>query len=243
MKGDFPLKQKEQWIQSVLKELAQGKTREEVAQQLHHKSRASMDQRMRRYGYVWDPPHNTYVPKGQRTLQRHSVSSKAAEAVALLSQPSQDPASVAKKLGFGNPNELGQFMARNGFLWSHEAGNFVRTKAATEAPSQGQEQLAAVGIPPLGNVYEILSLLYQHEDKVRQLFDQTLPEHTMLPRYLIPGPNVVKSLHLTLGMNDLLKQFSVDKNVSQKEIVEIALVDFFKHHGYGSLVDRLLENS
>jgi hypothetical protein len=54
------------------------------------------------------------------------------------------------------------------------------------------------------------------------------PSEPALPRYLIPGRRITKSLVTVAPLDDLVKAYSKQYNVSQKEIYEIALVKFFK---------------
>lgn len=67
--------------------------------------------------------------------------------------------------------------------------------------------------------------------KKAQTNNSTDEETSELPRCLIHGSIDTKSVRMCTVLNDMLIAFSKERNINQKEIVEIAMVDFFTKYG------------
>jgi hypothetical protein len=85
-------------------------------------------------------------------------------------------------------------------------------------------------------------LLQRHKDR---LLDFIIPtgNHGKVPRYVIPGIPVTKSVHMMSPLDRLVRDFSKEKNISQREIFEVALVEFFRRYGYEREIETLLGSS
>jgi hypothetical protein len=98
------------------------------------------------------------------------------------------------------------------------------------------------GVPSNMDTYlPLLSFLKQHEETLHVLVSA---QSTVgrIPRYILPGIPVTKSVHMNYGLDQLVREFSQEKNMSQRDIFEVALVAFFKKYGYHQEVDTLLGN-
>ena len=61
-----------------------------------------------------------------------------------------------------------------------------------------------------------------------------------IPRYAVPGIPVTKSIYMKNQLAQLVTDFSKEKNIKQNDIVEAALIEYFKKYGYKSEVETLL---
>ena len=65
-------------------------------------------------------------------------------------------------------------------------------------------------------------------------------EEKRLPRYLISGEESLKSLSLPDALCKLLDDYSKKFKVTKKEIVKIALIEFFRKYGREEEIDKIL---
>lgn len=234
-------------IKQILDWLAEGLTREEVAERLGYKDFKSLDQFMRRHGHTWDSRRATYT-KDSDKKHKQPITTKALEVIALFEKPNADAKEIARKLHFANHYEMAKYMQARGYVWSSELGNYVSRdgKSPVRGNSDQEAKEAEVNgdttklIDP-GDYLHILSLLVKNEDKLVRLFEQINGPSSEIPRYVVPGAYTVKSIHMSVHLDQLVKQFSREKNISQKEIFEVAIIQFFQRYGYGAYVDELLE--
>lgn len=237
----------------ILDAMSGGMSREEVAEMYGHKDKASVDQYMRRQGYVWDRVRQTYVRKDSATAMHGRVSSsRAIDVIAQFRKPGADAREIAKRLRFTNHHEMARYMQARGYHWDAAMGNYVSTAqeqaedvekledAATEGPvAQGARGPALPSID-WGKFVPLLMRLQKHEDKLLSLLTQAATETAEVPRYAMPGVFTVKSIHMSVSLDQLVKEFSREKNISQREIFEVALVQFLKKYGYEREVEALL---
>ena len=64
-----------------------------------------------------------------------------------------------------------------------------------------------------------------------------------IPRFTLPGLFVTKSVHMTNTLDQMVRDFSKEKNINQREIFEVALIEFFQKYGYGREVETLLQQN
>ncbi|GAB4074295.1 hypothetical protein GCM10028778_17980 [Barrientosiimonas marina] len=61
-----------------------------------------------------------------------------------------------------------------------------------------------------------------------------------IPRYTIPGVGKTKTVQMIHSLDQMVTDFSREKNMSQRDIFEVALINFFKAYGYERQVEVLL---
>jgi len=66
-------------------------------------------------------------------------------------------------------------------------------------------------------------------------------EVSEIPRYFITGGYGTKAVRMNLVLDHMITAFSKEKNISQREIVEIAIVEFFLKYGETGLIQEFLE--
>ena len=57
-------------------------------------------------------------------------------------------------------------------------------------------------------------------------------ERETLPRYIVPGIVKTKGFSMAAKISKLTADFSKENDISQREIVETALIEYFKKYGF-----------
>lgn len=240
-------------LYDILDAMSVGLTREEVAEIYGHKDKATIDQFMRRHGYVWDKTRQNYVQKDVSGTHRGRISSsRAVDVIAQFRKPGADPKEIAKRLRFASHHEMAKYMRARGYRWDPDLGNYTVVSAEVEDKVNADADTTSEPAAPVptktpalpsidwGKFVPLLLRLQKNEDKLMQLLSQTLVESAEIPRYTIPGVFTVKSIHMNVSLDQLVKEFSREKNISQREIFEVALVQFFKKYGYEREIESIL---
>jgi hypothetical protein len=56
----------------------------------------------------------------------------------------------------------------------------------------------------------------------------------------VKGIAKTKSVQMSHLLHQLLEDYSYEKNITQRQIIETAIIDFFRKYGYKHEVDSLL---
>ncbi|GED34940.1 hypothetical protein P9761_24470 [Brevibacillus centrosporus] len=195
-----------------------------------------------------------------------TASSKAATVLSLFQKEGADARTIAKRLGFTDHRELAVYMKGKGYEWSSEAGNYVKMRGQVQEDlgndnsslqdfgeedreaGQGQPLGATTPVPvrftqleggKLEKYLPLLEMLERNKDKLIDLLVPTA-EDGKVPRYTIPGIFVTKSVHMTNTLDQLVRDYSKEKNISQRDIFTVALLDFFRRYGYEREVETLV---
>ncbi|WP_332310149.1 hypothetical protein [Brevibacillus parabrevis] len=250
----------------ILRGLTEGKTRDELAQELGHKNYKTLDIYMRRRNFTWDRQKKTYVPmytqkKNESYDWENDVSSKAMTIISHFQKKQGDSRSIARKLGFSDHREMASYMRAKGYHWSSEAENYVKAYGKVsgydEACHGRESEHQNTAFEPVHEVASsgkfseekkivdpYLPLLEMLERNKQKLIDLIVPDGGLgkVPRYVVPGIFVTKSVHMTNTLDQMVREYSKEKNISQRDIFTVALIDFFRRYGYESQVNGLLEN-
>lgn len=200
----------------ILHCLASGKKREQLAKEFGHKDYRSLDMYMRRSGYVWDSEMENYMIK-ESTIQFDAFktdkvqSGKVMQVIELFKQ-GLDAKKVAEQMFFSSHYSLADYMKQKGYGWNQEKKNYVWEMGKVE-----------------------------DEDAIESKITSTASIVEQVPRYLIPGIVKNKNISMSHLLDQLMVEFSKVKNIKQREIVEVALVEFFQKYGYTHEVKALLQ--
>jgi hypothetical protein len=247
-------------VESILEALSRGETRETLAQELGYKDDKGLDQYMRRREYVWDRRQQTYVRRAAGRQVAQPLASKALDVVFRLRSRKEDLSAVAKALGFESRKALGKYMASQGYRWSDSEHNFVAEgaeammeAAAVQRHSEGERAVASDdgvrvqatqrtegALWTQEDLAPMVAFWSQHQAALQQLVAKAQATDQALPRYAVPGVHMVKSLQMSSEINLLLQRFSVERGISQREILEIALVHFFQTYGYAAAIAEVM---
>ena len=249
-------------VERTLAELGAGKSREQLADEMGYSSYKSLDKYMRRRNFAYDSGLGNYVPKKQKELResgRAAGSSKVEMVLTLLEvEGLDDPREVARKAGFSDHLRLAEFMQERGYTWDGERSTYVFTGG-----SEGEESGAAAveespgdeGQPPglsgtgvsegseillrLGKFLPLLELLDEKKEELEELLKEEEGNMKQPNNYAIRGEPMNKNVYMSRLMGGLLEEFSDLHGMSQREVVEAALVDFFRENGFDRVEDIL----
>lgn len=242
-------------VESIQTALSSGETREALAQRLGYKDEKGLDQYMRRREYVWDRRKQNYVRRAAGRQVAQPLASKALDVVFRLQSKKEDLLTVAKALGFESRKDLGKYMASRGYRWSDQVQNYVaegteamaETSAAKEHVEQKETESQIKQVKraedaewTMKDLAPMMEFWSQNQAALQRLIDEVQTTENALPRYAVPGVHMVKSLQMSSEINQLLQRFSLERGISQREILEIALVQFFQKYGYASDVAEIM---
>lgn len=254
---------KREKLQFAREEMSRGRTREEVAASLGYSTYRSLDNAFRLEGYLFDKESGNYVLNGQAnsTQDINIRSNKADEVIALFAKQKWNAKEIAEKLDFENARSLALYMTSKGYAWDSTKSNYILEKESSSeigatgaAPEDHENQSESRNVLPftptssLGEMERYLPLLRyleENQDVLMELMDKKVEEMAPkgLPRYSIPGINVTKSVHMSNQLDQMVRDYSSEKKIAQRDIFEIALVRFFMEYGYEREVTTLLERS
>lgn len=233
-------------IETVLAMLEEGYTQDEIVQHYGNKNWKSIDMYFRRRGYRWKD--GTFIPFDEKKEQERkevlaSVQSeltKAAKIIRSLGKEYADIMEVATKNGFESTEELGQYMMSKGYKWNQEIENYVEfTQEEEEELPTEEHTLPTFNLERNQQVDALLTYLLQNEEQLKDLLDTT---NRQLPTFQLRGGNANKTLTMNTKLIALLVDYSSEYNVTQKSIIETALVEFFEKYNYKEEVNKLFLN-
>jgi hypothetical protein len=253
--GETAIQATDNKVDEILTGLAAGKTREQIALELEYKNYKSLDIYMKRKDFEWDNKRGYYFPKRDRTpivetLKLMDRPEGRVAAVLSLLKSGLDLKDISEQLKFHDHRELALFMKNKGYTWIEKDQTFIfsgknniKEESVTNVTNQ---TLKSSGINKGDNsmtinesTFEIMSFLENNKETLFELIS-THSGEAKIPRYTIRGVYTTKSVSMNYGMDQLIKEYSQEKNVSQKDVVEVALIDFFKKYGFNSEVSTLI---
>ena len=86
-----------------------------------------------------------------------------------------------------------------------------------------------------------LRYLHENRDELYQLLTGTRDDG-IIPRYALPGEVRTKSIYMSEVIAKLAGEFSKEKKVALKEVMEGALVEYLMKYGFKREVEMLLRN-
>ncbi len=228
--------------QIILQMFSEGYGCKEIAEKIGYKNSKQISCYMRRKGYRWDEKNNTYLAENEEHLDQSikisSESSKADSMVVDFNNGS-DLKIIVEKYGFENNLELGNYLRRNGYSWDNQAGTYVLDKQ--EPGSAFEKKQVVTTSSPEGKLDQASQeRQVNNEKRFREIKADDSSHIRKLPRYVIPGHTILKTMGITVRLNELIRAYAREYNLSQKEIFTIALIGFFEKYGYKDKLDFTL---
>ena len=218
-------------IQKTLELLESGKTKQEIADHFGH-GWSGVDMYFRRKGFRWDG--KTFVPQTEKkaSAQEESkhLATKAGQVIRQLNQSEKNIRQIARRNGFDTVDELGEYMLGQGYRWNNEIENYEYTEVAKVE----KEKTSTMD----DHHVELLQFLASNREKLEALLGKT--QDGTLPRYRFRGAKANKTLAFPTSLVTLLSDFSNEFNVTQRDVVEVALAEFFMKYGYAEQLDGAL---
>ena len=224
-------------VKAILVGMNEGKSREELAKEFGHSDYRSLDIYMRRRHFRWNPDKQRYEPMATVLGEDWLESGAKGKVKEILSQLDSglDPRTVAQNTGFRDHRALAEYMKKRGYVWEPDRKTYTPQRGAVPVDHDENKKPEDASIKRLSpsdrltfeDCEPLLKMLLANQDKLRELL-KVDPSETALPRYLIPGRRITKSVVTVVPLDDLVKAYSKQYNVSQKEIYEIAAIVFLK---------------
>lgn len=240
-------------VQEILQGLAKGMTRDDLAKQFGHKNYKTLDIYMRRRHFTWDGQRQTYKLEQESPKVATVDTSKAYRITQLITQQEElDLQRIAQLTNFDGYKELAAYMAANDYSWSAEANNYVKVrnssvpaiphepKISKESSEPELSQLSIFSDENMGEYLELLKMLKANELRLLQIL-QPYGAGGQIPRYTIPGVAKTKTVQMIHSLDQMVTDFAKEKNMTQRDVFEVALIDFFKRYGYERQVELLLK--
>jgi hypothetical protein len=231
-------------------ELLKFQTRDEAAEEMGYKNYKSMDMYMRRKNFRYDRDTGQYVPQQNKAhkLDRDPKSYAPTKVVSIITafeEANPDPKLISKKEGFKNHKEMAEYMTTKGYEWNAYKNNYVKSIGKVEDKSADEviEEVAQTPNPPsdIDEYIPFIRFLYEKRDDIYQLLSGTKEDGT-IPRYVVPGLVRTKAIYMSDMIAKLTAEFSKEKNITQREIVEAALIEFLEKYGFKREIETLLKN-
>jgi len=253
--------------EKVLKIIAlfhEGKDKHEIAELLGYKDYKGMQAYMKRHGYLWNDEIMNYQNiYGDKEEQKNTNSArnirpiatqKVASVMAWLSK-GMDTREVAKMLKFENHKEMEEYMRSKGYCWNQEERNYGYiggiqdeeknpiddSKTIAEKTYNTNDSMSLAKIKNANNNYvDLLEFLNQNKDRLTEMISEESNNSSVMPRYVLTGLSITKSVHMVNGLDQIIRDFSQEKNISQKEMFQVAMIEFFKKYGYKREIKALI---
>jgi hypothetical protein len=233
-------------------EMLKFKTRDEVAAELKYKSWKSLDMYMRRKNFAFDSQQGQYFPRKNRIEKPDPKSyapTKVASIITAFEVEGIDPRMVARQEGFQDHREMAEYMKTKGYEWNVHKDNYVKTVGRIDVPEPVSQSMpepinqAASGESPEGfeEYLPFLRFLYEKRDDIYQLLSGTRDDG-IIPRYAVPGEVRTKAIYMSDVIAKLAGEFSKEKKVALREVMEGALVEYLMKYGFKREVETLLRN-
>jgi ribosomal protein S8 len=231
--------------------LRQGKTKEEAAIELGFKDKKGLYKFVSNHNLNWNEEKGNYEAMGNDGLPIQAVkpaienpTGKVSSIISMFNN-GMDAREITKKLKFHSQQSMADYMKTNGYIWNCENGNYEKfaqeIKEAMNVKNKEKTELhiteGVISEKELSEPYvDLLKLLYENKDKLNELLnindESTKGIVKTIPRYILPGVSIDKCVKISTSLDKLIKDFSEERKIHQRDIVEVALIDFFKKYDY-----------
>lgn len=244
---------KDRRVREVLKLLKDGYSRKEVSKEYDYSSYRSLDQYMRRRGFHWSSDNDIYEPvesddseeNSEEEMKQKSSKSitdgKILRILAKFDTEYPDPKKIAQEMNFDDYDALTKYMTSKNYRWDSEKKNYVKCDRATQSNADVGVDVDVDVDMDENDIDEFLEYLYDNRTILKRVIATNLRGDD-LPNYLISGDVNTKTIYMSTDLSRLMKSYSDEKNISQRQIVESALIEFFKNYGYNKEIEYLLKS-
>lgn len=225
----------------ILRHLAEGFNRHDTAKLLGYQSYMGLHNYMVRHNFTWNSEIGNYVDSDDKMTIAKVIRMKESVPVAKISsvilefQNGMSSKDVAKKFNFESVRDMADYMRIRGWFWDNSIRNYKKQQDETldimisvedEITGDNEKHYDATC-----NFTDLLEFLNVNKEKLKLMLSEDF-ENGRLPRYVLNGIHITKSVHMASTLDQLTRTYSQEKNISQREIFQIALIDFFKRYGY-----------
>lgn len=143
---------------------------------------------------------------------------------------------VAEQYRYSTYRSMDSYMSRKNFVWDKRKGTYV----PADAMKASLESSLSIGNSDIEQFLPLLEWLATNKEGLQSLLGASVASG-QIPRFTLAGRFVTKSVHMTNTLDLMVRDFSKEKNINQREIFEVALIEFFQKYGYAHEVETLLQ--
>lgn len=257
-------------VRATIKGLEMGMDREKLAHSFGLKHFKSLDISMRRKGFRYLDgnyvPENTSIEKLEKK-EEDNLPVKVQKILESFDEEDADPRSISKKFHFNTVDELGAYLEKNNVYWNptenkyelklsirseeenkdltrqiESSNNNVTDEKVEDSSKKVNVDVSSKDKIEIGELHEyldVLELLKGNKSKLEKLLGSVKGDG-QLPTYTVPGINTTKTFSISSMLSNLIAEYSTAKGVSQKQMLEIGMVEFLINHGYEEEMKILL---
>jgi len=240
----------------ILKELDEGKNREDIYKKYGYSSIRTMDAFFRRRGFIIK--NGKYIKRDEyRSQMLNQISGEVPFRAQMIAEKFKkdgalaNPSDIAATFGFDSYTEMNKYMRDSNMFYNSSTKTYEPhlTRQAdlvsVLADRDAKAGLAKQSISKAENedgadkYYSFLNYLYENKERLIELCTPSVSDNTP-QRYLIPGSKKVKSVYLSKGLSAIIDDFAHSKNITIREIVEGAVIEYLIKYGYRPEIELLL---
>lgn len=115
----------------------------------------------------------------------------------------------------------------------------IQPKVQADVPRPSEESTYKRKVDGIDPCLPLLDFLLENEGALRCLLSAE-SDPGLIPRYTVPGVSSPKTFYISTLLAQLITDFSEEKGIPQRAILEAALIDYLRQYGFGDRVDKLL---
>lgn len=233
-------------VSTVLVHLANGLSREEISKEFGLVGYRTMDNYMKSQGYRWVEDAQTY--KLVKTyMPGVKVGVEIGERVPEIIEAFEEgleASEIVERFGFKSNREMSKFMKESGFKWDNEVENYIPLYEASGAKKEREPNKRTQGakISERLTIEELVFLkkIMPYQEELLAMLEVKSALDPAFPHYELNGTSHSKSVQITNSLQDLVVDFVNENKISQKQLFEIALIEFFQKYGYEQELSKVL---
>jgi len=222
----------------VQKLLNEGKPKFKVARAVGYNGVDGLDRYAKSMGYTWNVSTKNYELKDSTK----TVENPSERIMKILSMVEKgiDLSDIAKYFRMKGSEELAEYMKTKGYTWSVEKGNYIKKSIVFNENESNKDAFEGADAEYNNNDVDIIKLLQANRGKLIEIL--SYKSHKVIPRYLLKGMPVTKGFFISVEIDRLIKDFSREKNILQKDIIQTALIEFFQKYGFEQEVNAVIKS-
>ncbi len=182
-----------------------------------------------------------------KTGEKNYAPIKVENIISAFESPDAEPKLIAKQYGFKNHIEMADYMKNKGYEWNILKNNYIKSTGSVEKfeisnPPAEMFDIEGHEQDDINKYIPFIKFLYEKRNKMYQ-FLNGVKEDGKIPRYALPGIARTKAIYMNDTVARLIADFSREKNITQREIVETALIEFLQKYGYKAEIQTILKNN
>ena len=247
--------------EEIVEQINKGESPDTLAAKYGFANKHSMDSLLRRKGFKC--AKGKYYKEPTETPANFAYTSVKAEAVATqynayIQAGLTIPEGFCKEFGFAEKREMQDYLLENGVRYNMTTRCYEPDPEAAKKKQLEPEntlrfeernallqnmETPAVEEQASGNQLQrylpFLEIMYQHKEQLLPILTPNALDKVP-PRVSIGGQKRIKSVYLSNSLILLLDEYRTQKGLTIREIVEVALVEYFSKYGYEKEIDHIL---